>query len=211
MRIWKASSRSAPALETTPARLRSLRFEKDEQQNSSSVVCSPGTPGTTTGFSPMRHDPSSLSRALNTPSTRSAPGNLFTFTITADSHLDDRTDSDLYPRRHQRLAGHPDFHIDLGDTFMTEKHVTRERAAAVPCPASLLRAPGHSVPFYLVSGNHDGEGNRWLDGTPDDLARRVNTMRKRYFPNLSGRLLHGRLHQGQVRWPIAGLLCVGMG
>ena len=62
--------------------------------------------------------------------TQRAPGNAFTFTITADSHLDENTDPVLYQRTMANaLADGPDFHIDLGDTFMTEKHENRVNAA----------------------------------------------------------------------------------
>lgn len=117
--------------------------------------------------------------------TQRPPGSTFTFTVTADSHLDENTDCELYARTLANAsADHPDFHVDLGDTFMTEKHANREQAArqylAQRYYFGLL---GHSVPVFLVLGNHDGEAGRWLDGTADSLAVWSNTMRKRYFPN----------------------------
>jgi hypothetical protein len=57
------------------------------------------------------------------------PGSTFTFTVTADSHLDENTDCALYQRTlANALADGPDFHIDLGDTFMTEKYASRTEA-----------------------------------------------------------------------------------
>jgi hypothetical protein len=117
--------------------------------------------------------------------TQRPPGSVFTFTVTADSHLDERTDPALYRRTLlNALADGPDFRIDLGDTFMTEKHATREGAArqylAQRFYFGLL---GHSAPLFLVLGNHDGEGSRQADGTADSLAVWANTTRKRYFPN----------------------------
>ena len=51
------------------------------------------------------------------------PGSPFVFTIQADSHLDEHTDPAQYRRTLENaVADHPDFHIDLGDTFMSEKH-----------------------------------------------------------------------------------------
>lgn len=45
-----------------------------------------------------------------------------TFTITADSHLDETTSRELYERTLRRAAADkPAFHMDLGDTFMSEK------------------------------------------------------------------------------------------
>jgi len=59
--------------------------------------------------------------------TARPPGRPFTFTITADSHLDERTEPSIYQRTlADALAARPDFHIDLGDTFMSEKHPDRE-------------------------------------------------------------------------------------
>ena len=50
-------------------------------------------------------------------------GSSFTFTVQADSHLDENSDLEVYRRTLQNvLADAPDFHIDLGDTFMTEKY-----------------------------------------------------------------------------------------
>ena len=45
------------------------------------------------------------------------------FTIQADSHLDQGMRPALYERTlANALADQPDFHIDLGDTFMTDKY-----------------------------------------------------------------------------------------
>lgn len=117
--------------------------------------------------------------------TQRSPGMAFTFTVTADSHLDERTNPALYQQTMiNALADSPDFHIDLGDTFMTEKHNTREKAArqylAQRYYFGLL---GHSAPVFLALGNHDGESSRERDGTPRSPAVWANAMRKRYFPN----------------------------
>ncbi|HEY3418324.1 MAG TPA: metallophosphoesterase, partial [Armatimonadota bacterium] len=117
--------------------------------------------------------------------TQRATGSAFTFTITADSHLDEHTTPALYLQTlRNALADTPDFHLDLGDTFMTEKHADRTSAAkqylaqryyfGQSCP---------SAPLFLVIGNHDGETAREQDGTANSLAVWSNTMRKRYFPN----------------------------
>ena len=56
------------------------------------------------------------------------------------------------------LADAPDFHVDLGDTFMTEKHDNRENAARQYL-AQRFYFGGlcHSAPLFLVLGNHDVE------------------------------------------------------
>jgi len=59
----------------------------------------------------------------------------FTFTITADSHLDEKTDLAVYQRTLRNAAAdQPVFHIDLGDTFMSEKLTER---------GVILGSPGH--------------------------------------------------------------------
>lgn len=106
----------------------------------------------------------------------------FVFTITADSHLDDHTDREFYRRTLKHAAADkPAFHIDLGDTFMSEKHANRAAAAQQYLDQrryfDLLGAPVH-----LVIGNHDGESGRYLDNTTNCLAAWSRSMRLRYFP-----------------------------
>ena len=112
-------------------------------------------------------------------------GGPFVFTITADSHLDTNTDAALYQRTLANAkADAPDFHIDMGDTFMTGKHENRENAF-VQYRAQRVHfgAMGSSVPLFLVLGNHDGEESRQRRDGANSLAVWSNGMRKRYFPN----------------------------
>ena len=107
--------------------------------------------------------------------------NSFIFTITADSHLDDHTDREFYLRTLKHAAADkPLFHIDLGDTFMSEKHTNRANATQQYADQqryfALLGAPVH-----LVIGNHDGESGRYLDGTTNNLAAWSRAMRMKYF------------------------------
>ncbi|MEP6668387.1 MAG: metallophosphoesterase [Chthoniobacter sp.] len=117
--------------------------------------------------------------------TQRPVGRAFTFTVQADPHLDYNTEPALYLRcLANALADQPDFHIDLGDTFMTDKHRGRETAAAqYVAQRYYFGQIAHSTPLFLVLGNHDGESGRWLDGTADNLALWSNAQRKRYFPN----------------------------
>ena len=56
-------------------------------------------------------------------STAKPVGSSFTFTLQADSHLDENSDLAVYKQTlNNVLLDQPDFHIDLGDTFMTEKY-----------------------------------------------------------------------------------------
>ena len=95
------------------------------------------------------------------------------------------------------LADSPDFHIDLGDTFMTDKHESRKDAARQYLAQRYYFGQiAHSVPLFLVLGNHDGESPRGRDGEADSLAVWSQQMRTRYFPNpVPGHLLHGQLDE----------------
>jgi len=117
--------------------------------------------------------------------TARAPGSPFVFTLTADPHLDERTDPALYARTLACAAADaPDFHIDLGDTFMTEKHPSRDSAARqYLAQRYYFGLVCRSAPLFLVLGNHDGEGNRELDGGDDSLGVWSTRMRTKYFPN----------------------------
>ena len=62
--------------------------------------------------------------------TARPPGSSFTFTLTADAHLDEHTSPDVYRQTLANIrADKPDFHIDLGNLFMTDKHASRDEAA----------------------------------------------------------------------------------
>jgi len=128
--------------------------------------------------------------------TARPPGSAFTFTLQADSHMDENSVTSLYQRTLANvLADHPDFHIDLGDTFMTEKH-SGPLSATVPPAATQSQVDeryrfernnfaglAQSVPLFLVNGNHEGEAG-WLNtGTGDNLAIWTTKALQRYFVN----------------------------
>ena len=127
----------------------------------------------------------------------------FTFVVQADSHLDENTDPTLYKQTlANMLLDSPDFMIDLGDTFMTEKHVTPLDVTATSPPASAewqvidryqyelpyFARVTHSLPLFLVNGNHDaelgwvknGQSNRTLNPL---LATWATKARLNYFAN----------------------------
>ncbi len=116
--------------------------------------------------------------------TARSPGEQFTFVIQADSHLDSGSDPDTYRRSlGNALAARPDFLVDLGDTFMTDKYPEfRQAAPQYLAQRYYLGLLGHSAPIFLTLGNHDGEDPTRGTG-PDSMAIWSNKMRKRYFPN----------------------------
>jgi hypothetical protein len=76
------------------------------------------------------------------------------------------------------------FHIDLGDTFMTEKHENRDAASKQYLAQRYYFGQlCQTAPLFLVLGNHDGESHRGRGSDADCLAVWSNLMRKRYFPN----------------------------
>jgi len=117
--------------------------------------------------------------------TARPPGSSYTFTMTADAHLDEHTTSEVYCRTLANIrTGQPDFHIDLGNLFMTDKHASRAEAAAqYLAQRYYLGQIGGSVPVFLALGTHDGESSKYDDGSADCLAVWSNLMRKRYFPD----------------------------
>jgi hypothetical protein len=118
--------------------------------------------------------------------TARSPGEPFVFTVTADPHLDGNTDPVLWQQTLSNVASDaPDFHIDLGDTFMTDKYRGDRSAAARQYLAQrgYFGAIAGSVPLYLVLGNHDGESGKSRREGADSEAMWSNTMRTTYFPN----------------------------
>lgn len=130
--------------------------------------------------------------AFHTARPKNTP---FVFTMQADPHLDEQSDLNLYKvALDNELADAPDFMIDLGDTFMCEKHTqpfdATVQAAQDPAVvnARYLFEHGnfgriaHSVPLLLVNGNHEGEAGWLNDGTPSNLAVWTTQARKAFFP-----------------------------
>jgi hypothetical protein len=113
----------------------------------------------------------------------------FTFCVEADPHLDYNTDPELYRLTLANIIrDKPDFLIDLGDSFMSDK-LKQKREDSVLYRHLLLRSffadVCHSLPLYLVLGNHEGESGYWLNGAENNLAVMAARTRLLYFPNPS--------------------------
>ena len=123
----------------------------------------------------------------NTFHTPRSSGSSFTFAIEADPHLDTNSDSTSYKLTlNNILSGNPDFLIDLGDTFMSEKldnpiqsEITRRHLLL----RSYFDKITPSVPLYLVIGNHEGELGWLLNGTSTSIPVMTSQTRNLYFPN----------------------------
>ncbi|MFO0934335.1 MAG: metallophosphoesterase [Planctomycetota bacterium] len=116
--------------------------------------------------------------------TQRPAGSSFTFTVVADSHLDQATDLTVLDGTLANVAADvPDFHVDLGDTFMTDKYRDDFKAALPQYRAQRWWLSRVRAPVFLALGNHDGETG-WRDrGTADDMPHWSLAQRKRYFPN----------------------------
>jgi PKD repeat protein len=130
--------------------------------------------------------------------TKRLPGNTFTFVVQADPHLDSNSSTAVYKQTLlNELADRPDFMVDLGDTSMVDKCVIDgSTLCASPSPAtsagvwarnammrSYFDAACHSVPLFMVLGNHDGESG-WLgDPAGDNLAGWSLRTRKTLYLN----------------------------
>jgi hypothetical protein len=109
-------------------------------------------------------------------------GTPFTFAVQADSHLDGNTDGRLYANTLANIvADRPDFLIDLGDTFMTEKYdAYRDAASQYLAQRYYLGLAGRTMPVFLALGNHDGEVG-WPT-REDGMTEWASAMRRKYFP-----------------------------
>ena len=128
-----------------------------------------------------------LARSSHTFHTQRPSGSTFTFAIEADPHLDSNSIPAVYALTLQNiLSKNPDFLIDLGDTFMSEKLPVKNQST-IRDRHLLLRSyfdiACHSVPLFLAIGNHEGELGWRLDGTPNNLAVWATNTRKLYYPN----------------------------
>jgi len=113
--------------------------------------------------------------------TQRPTGANFTFAVQADSHLDENTDPATYKQTLENMAAaRPDFVIDLGDTFMTDKRRTDFQQAFPQYVAQryYFGLVSSSAPLFLVLGNHDGES-----GARSEMTAWSRNLRTTYFPN----------------------------
>ncbi|NTV89982.1 MAG: hypothetical protein HGA22_06420, partial [Clostridiales bacterium] len=134
-----------------------------------------------TGESPVTLGTGSFHTARN-------EGESFTFTLQADSHRDENSDLELYEAALANIkADVPDFHIDLGDTFMGEKLASTEAGTLQRYleDRSYFSQIASSVPLFLVNGNHEGENGWNMKNGNNNIAMWASAFRLKYFPNPS--------------------------
>ncbi len=124
--------------------------------------------------------------------THRPAGSNFTFTITSDSHRG-KTDADtlrynntLYERT-LRLVNNDeaDFHLDLGDTFLTDRQKNDSYdylKSRYIKHRNAFELFAEGSPLYHASGNWDGEMGWYLNGTANNLAVNASKARTHYYP-----------------------------
>ena len=119
--------------------------------------------------------------------TARSRGTTFSFAIEADPHLDTNTIPAAYTLTLQNiLSKKPDFLIDLGDIFMSEKLPQKNQTEITKRHVlyrSFFNEVCPSVPLLLTIGNHEGELGAELNGTANNLAVMAANTRKLYYPN----------------------------
>jgi hypothetical protein len=128
-------------------------------------------------------------RAEHSFYTQRAPGDTFTFDITSDSHVNIMlgSASEWTKTLNNVAADHPDFHLDLGDTFAMDSVTTASGAEnAYKFQLQYFNLISHSAPIFLVSGNHEQTEGWHLDdnGNPaNSLPVWGTNAMKKYFLN----------------------------
>jgi len=118
--------------------------------------------------------------------TQRAPTSSFVFTIQADSHRDENASDEIYKNTMLNALGEkPDFHIDLGDTFMGDKWAKSydELEGRYIEERDFFNMLCDSASLFLVNGNHEGENGWRLKGKADSLPVWATNCRKLYYPN----------------------------
>jgi hypothetical protein len=123
--------------------------------------------------------------------TQRSQGSTFTFTITSDSHVNILLGSATqWQQTINNVANdHPDFEIDLGDTFsMDYSMVTTQDEAdqRYLYQRQFFDVIGNSASIFIVRGNHEQQEAWHLDDTGDEATSQpilaVNAQKK-YYPN----------------------------
>ena len=119
--------------------------------------------------------------------TQRSAGQKFSFAVEADPHLDENSNYYTFRNTLQNEAKlKPDFMIDLGDNFMTEKfpivnsYYIEQRNLLY---RNFWDNVCNSMPLYIVVGNHEGELG-WLNtNQATDEFNLTNSIRRKYYPN----------------------------
>ncbi len=115
-----------------------------------------------------------------------AQGEPFLFDIQADQHLDAGWDSTCFTKTQENIvADKPDFLMDLGDCFLSEKYNMCEDTlhARLKLARRWYDNICHSIPLFITIGNHEGERGPNNNGSDTCFAVRAANERIKYYPN----------------------------
>ncbi len=121
--------------------------------------------------------------------TKRATGSNFTFTITSDAHVNIMLgNSATWTQTMLNVAAdHPDFHLDLGDTFAMDTVATVAGAeSAYLTERQYFDLVGNAASIFIVPGNHEQQEGWHLDDTANPaLAPPVlgTNAQKKFYPN----------------------------
>jgi hypothetical protein len=124
-----------------------------------------------------------IARSEYTFHTQRPPGSTFTFTIVADSHA--YYNADYHNTMVNVGDDNPDFHFDLGDTFMTDGDTSQSQVNAeylAQRHGDYMDLVGHSASIFTMPGNHENEEGWNFDDTPFSIALASVKARKLYYP-----------------------------
>ena len=144
-------------------------------------------------------------KSIDSFMTQRAEGNSFIFDVQADPHMDGHSDSSVYKTTlNSEARDKPDFLIDLGDDFMTEKFATTSEQVNRRYLElrSYYDIPGSNTPLFLVNGNHEGEFG-WLFNSvnKDNDAYWALNARKTYYPNpIPNEFYSGSIDENYYSW-----------
>ncbi len=117
--------------------------------------------------------------------TQRSEGSSFVFTITSDIHGQSGGSTNFGRAVANIVSDDPDFHIDIGDTFMVDaasSQASVNTAYLAFRATSAFGAIGTDTPIYLSSGNHEEEEGWNLDDTPFSAGVGSIQARKMYYP-----------------------------
>lgn len=125
------------------------------------------------------------SKVIGSFRTARKKGSTFVFDIQADSHLDENTDPAVYENTlKNEIADHPDFLIDLGDTFMVDKYPQyQDSLRQYKAQRYWFSLPGADMAIFQCLGNHDGEQG-WIPRGEPGMTDWAQATRQRYFPTI---------------------------
>jgi hypothetical protein len=120
--------------------------------------------------------------------TQRSADSTFTFTVTSDSHVNIVLgNAATWTQTMTNVAAdHPDFEVDLGDTFAMDSVSTAAGAdSAFLYQRQFFDIPGSSAPVFLAVGNHEQQEAWHLDDTGNPATSQpvlgVNSQKKYYL------------------------------